>query len=45
MYKDADGRNAQDKINSIRRDMYAENGDKIREQHRERYAALHGTEE
>ena len=45
MYKDADGRNAQDKINSIRRDLYAENGDKIREQHRERYAALHAADE
>ena len=40
IYEDADGRSSQDKVNSIRRDLYAENGDKIREQHRERYAAL-----
>lgn len=45
MYKDAEGRNSRDKINAMRRDMYAENGDRIREQHRERYAALHQAEE
>ena len=44
LYDDADGRSAQDKINSIRRDLYAENKDKINEQHRERYAALHKSE-
>ena len=40
IYADADGRSSQDKINSIRRDLYAENADKIREQHRERYAVM-----
>lgn len=45
IYSDADGRSSQDKINSIRRDLYADNADKINEQHRERYAALHGSEE
>lgn len=43
IYDEADGRSANDKINSIRRDLYAENADKIREQHRERYAAMHST--
>ena len=45
LYDDAEGKNAQGKINSIRRDLYAENKDKINEQHRERYAAMHQTEE
>ena len=45
MYKDADGRTSNDKINSIRRDLYEQNKDKINAQHRERYAALHQTEE
>lgn len=40
IYKDADGRSSQDKINSIRRDLYAENKDRINEQHRERYAVM-----
>ena len=40
IYADADGRSSQAKINSIRRDLYAENADKIREQHRERYAVM-----
>ena len=44
-YKDAEGRSSKDKINSIRRDLYQENKDKINAQHRERYAALHQTEE
>ena len=43
-YKDADGKNSKDKINSIRRDLYQENKDKINEQHRERYAAMHSDE-
>lgn len=43
IYSDADGRSSQDKINSIRRDLYAENKDRINAQHRERYAALHST--
>ncbi|MBQ9002197.1 MAG: hypothetical protein IJ087_10120 [Eggerthellaceae bacterium] len=42
IYGDADGRSSQDKINSIRRELYAENRDKINEQHRERYAAMNG---
>ena len=45
IYADADGRSSQDKINSIRRDLYADNKDRINEQHRERYAALHQSEE
>ena len=40
MYSDADGRGSKDKINSIRRDLYAENKDRINEQHRERYAVM-----
>lgn len=40
IYDDADGRSSQDKINSIRRDLYAENKDAINEQHRERYAVM-----
>ena len=43
IYGDADGRSSADKINAIRRDLYAENKDRINAQHRERYAALHGT--
>jgi hypothetical protein len=42
IYDDADGRSSQAKINSIRRDLYQENKDKINEQHRERYAAMNG---
>lgn len=43
VYGDADGRSSADKINAIRRDLYAENKDRINAQHRERYAALHST--
>lgn len=43
IYGDADGRSSQDKINAIRRDLYAENKETINAQHRERYAALHST--
>jgi len=42
IYDEADGRSSQAKINSIRREQYAENKDKINEQHRERYAAMDG---
>ena len=45
MYRDADGTSSKDKINSMRRELYQENKDKIREQHRERYAALNQPEE
>ena len=45
MYKDADGGNWQAKVKSMRRDLYQENKDTINAQHRERYAALHQTEE
>ena len=45
IYKDADGRKSDDKINAIRRDMYEQNKDKINAQHRERYAALNQTGE
>ena len=37
MYDDADGRTWRDKLNSMRRDQYEENADKIREQKREAY--------
>ena len=40
-YEGAEGRSSADKINAIRRDLYAENKDRINEQHRERYAAMH----
>lgn len=41
MYRDADGGTSKDKINSIRRDLYAQNKDAINAQRRERYAAQH----
>lgn len=37
MYEDAEGRTWKDKVNSMRREQYEENGDKIREQKREAY--------
>ena len=37
MYDNADGDNWQEKLNSMRRDDYAQNADKIREQKREAY--------
>ena len=44
-YSNADGRNSKDKINAMRREIYAENKDVINAQHRERYAALHQSED
>ena len=41
MYADADGGSWQAKVNSMRRDLYQENKETIKAQHRERYAALH----
>ena len=38
MYEDADGRKPQDKINSMRRDLYQKNKDEINEQKRINYA-------
>ena len=38
MYRDADGTRWQDKLNSMRRDFYAENSDKINAQKRSAYA-------
>lgn len=38
IYDDADGSRWQDKLNSMRRDLYAENKDEINEQKREAYA-------
>lgn len=43
-YRDADGRSSKDKLNAMRRDLYAQRKDEINEQHRERYAALHQKE-
>ena len=37
-YKDADGKNSKEKINSMRRDFYAEHADEIKAQQRENYA-------
>lgn len=46
MYADADGTSSADKVNSIRRELYAgEQGERIREQHRERYAVMKGDDE
>lgn len=39
MYDDADGRSPKDKINAMRREMYAANKEEILEQQREAYAA------
>ncbi len=41
IYGNADGRSSDDKINSIRRELYAERRDEINAQHRDRYAATH----
>lgn len=41
IYDSADGSTSAEKINSIRREQYAENKDVINAQHRERYAAMH----
>ena len=41
MYADADGGSWKAKVNSMRRDLYQENKETIKAQHRERYAALH----
>lgn len=38
MYNDAEGRSAQDKINAMRREAYAENKERINEQKRSAYA-------
>ena len=45
MYYNADGRNARDKINSMRRDYYQENKDEILEQKAEAYALRTEAEE
>ena len=45
LYNEAPGATSKDKINSLRRDLYAERRDKINAQHRERYAALHPKDE
>ena len=45
MYYDADGRSAKDKINSMRREEYAENKEEINEQKRAAYAKRQETEE
>ena len=45
MYADADGGSWQAKVNSMRRDLYQENKETITAQHRERYAALHQSDD
>lgn len=45
IYDDADGRSSKDKINSMRREQYAENKDYINEQKREAYALRKEIEE
>lgn len=45
MYQDAEGSSPRDKINSMRRDIYAENKDSINAQRRERYAERKAAEE
>lgn len=45
LYKDADGKTSQDKINSIRRMQYQENKDRINAQKREAYALRKEAEE
>ena len=44
-YDNAEGRTSQDKINSMRRELYEQNKETINAQHRERYAALHQSED
>ena len=47
-YEGATGKNSNDKINSLRRSMYANDEEykmKIQEQHRDRYAALHPSDD
>lgn len=44
-YSNAEGGTSKEKINSIRRDLYAKNKETIKAQHRERYAALHQKDE
>lgn len=45
MYSDADGTKSKDKLNSLRREQYAEDKEKINKQKREAYAIRNGEEE